>query len=232
MKAIFTSFSLIAFYSSMLAAELSVNKLFVADGFDINDLAEVTVQGSFSDSCYRLEQAGVNIDHSSKIISITINYSHPQRSFCTQMISPFTQTINIGRLPEGTYTVKLSHKTLEEKLVINAARSDDVDDYIYAPVEYTDVQELSSGELQITMKGRYPLQKRGCMRIVNLVVDSHKKDVVVIQPITELKDDAYCQAHPENPDFSSVAIIPNIYKGRKLIHVRVLNGESYNRVVE
>lgn len=218
--------------ASGLNASLKVDKVFIPEGFDKNDISQVIVQGHFPDGCYQLDNENVSVDQQRKAITISLNYHHRDGNFCIEMISPFTKPISLGRLPEGDYQVKVVGASQEEKLTIKPASTENTDDYIYAPVEFTEVSSLPGGDLEITMRGRYPLQKRGCMRLVNTIANQSKKDIVVLQPIAELKDDRYCSEHPAQENFIHVIRVPATEKGFALVYVRVLNGGSYSRVFE
>lgn len=229
MKKLLVVLGLSMYLSVTLHAQMTIEKVFLPEGFDKNDVAQVVIQGNFSDGCYQLDNESVSLDTKNKKINIHLNYHHPENTMCIQMVSPFTKTINLGLLSEGDYQVHVEGFQRQGKLTIKPASSENTDDYIYAPVEFTEVQELSSGAISITMKGRYPLQKRGCMRLKNTVTKS-QKDIIVIQPIAEIKDDQYCRENPTSQNFSHIVTVPSTEKGQALVYVRVLNGGSYSRV--
>jgi len=225
-------FALSISFTSSLFAGMVVEKVFMPEGFDKNDIAQVIVQGHFTSGCFQYDNENALINDEKKEITITINYHQREGSFCIQMVSPFTKTIGLGRLPEGKYKIKVQEKLQKGKLSIKSASAENVDDYLYAPVEFAEVNKLRSGALNITMKGRYPLQKRGCMRITDTIVTVNKKDIIVIQPIAELKDDEYCNNNREDENFTKTVSLPNADKGLTLVYIRALNGGSYSRVFD
>lgn len=217
--------------STLTAKGMVIEKVFMPDGFDKNDIAQVVVQGHFTSGCYQYDNENITINGDKKEITININYHQREGGVCIQMISPFTKTIGLGRLLEGNYKIKVGEVSPKEKLNIKPTNSEDVDDFIYAPVEFAEVNKLQ-GSLNITMKGRYPLQKKGCMRITDTVTTVLKKDIIVIQPIAELKDDQFCNDNPADENFTKVVSVPNTEKGLFLVYVRALNGGSYSRVFD
>ena len=210
-----------------------IEKIFIPEGYDTTDIVEVVLKGYFLDACNTLETPEVKIDIENKKITITPRSYRTEQDLCVQMISPFTQVINLGRLPVGGYRVEIaSHPHLQDHLKIESSGTQNTDNFLYAPVEYADVKKQSNSLIWVTLHGRYPLLKRGCMKIKGVIINEYKNNVIVIQPISEIDDDTTCASYPAGADFSYSIIVPEVKADEALIHVRTLNGGSYNRVVE
>lgn len=67
---------------SGLYAGLTIDKVFIPEGFDKNDITQVVVQGHFSDGCYQMDNENVVVDVQHKAISISLNYHYRDGNFC------------------------------------------------------------------------------------------------------------------------------------------------------
>jgi len=210
----------------------TVEKIFIPDGYDTNDVVEIVLKGYFLDACHTLEKPEVLIDHVNKKISITPRSYRQQQELCIQMISPFTQVINLGRLPVGGYRIGItSQPALEDMLNVYSSGTQNTDNYLYAPVEYAEIKKEDASSISVTLHGRYPLLKKGCMEIKNVITHEFRNNVIVIQPISEINDDASCASRRISPDFSYSIAVPKVKAEEALLHIRTINGGSYNRVV-
>lgn len=211
-----------------------IEKIFIPQGYDTTDVVEIVLKGYFLDACNTLEKPDIFIDMENKKISITPrSYRMVNQDFCVQMISPFTQVINLGRLPVGGYRVVItSQPHLEDDLKVESSGTLNADNFLYAPVEYADVKKVDNSSIFVTLHGRYPLLKKGCMQIKGVITNEYKNNVIVIQPISEIHDDVSCLNNLAAPDFSYSVAVPKVKGDEALIHVRTLNGGSYNRIVE
>lgn len=227
------TFGAIASVATLANEPPTVEKIFIPDGYDTTDVVEIVLKGYFLDACHTLEKPEVLIDHENKKISITPRSYLSEQEFCIQMISPFTQVINLGRLPVGNYRIGItSQPQIEDFLNVDSSGTQNTDNYLYAPVEYAEVKKEDASSLFVTLHGRYPLLKKGCMEIKNVITHEFKNNVIVIQPISEINDDASCAARPITLDFSYSIAVPKVNADEALIHVRTINGGSYNRVIQ
>lgn len=210
------------------AEKAAIDKLFVPEGYDDNDMIEVVVAGTFPDSCHQVGEAVVRIDEQTKTVSVLqLAYREPG-VMCVQMTSSFFHTIKIGHLNQGHYTFRvLNNLELSRPLIVKHADVDATDDFLYPPVEFADVVHGQSGKPVLVVKGSYPLMKKGCMKTEGAIIRYQSQDTLVVQPkavITEETDQG-CETSYEQ----RYELRDNI-AGKFLIHVRALNGQSYNRV--
>lgn len=206
----------------------SVEKLFVPDGYDDNDMIEVVVAGTFPDSCHQVGEAITRIDEHAKTVSIMqLAYREPG-VMCVQMTSPFSHTIKIGHLSQGHYNFKvLNSPDLSRTVMVKHADVDSTDDFLYPPVDFADVVHGQGGKPVLVVKGNYPLMKKGCMKTKDAIITLQSQDMLVVQPkavITEETDQGCESSYEERYQ------LHDSLSGRFLIHVRALNGQSYNRV--
>jgi hypothetical protein len=156
-------------------------------------------------------------------------------------------------LPAGTYSVKAQNSaaSVESKtLQVSEATSATADDTLYAPVDAVDLNPVvqSNGNTgnqnlyTLSISGIFPKSEVGCMKLKELKVLPYE-EVLVVLPVAEFVYDlTQCQA--QNAMGSALRSSPfsRKFKAEKqielnltrdmLVHVRVLNGQSLNKVIE
>lgn len=212
-----------------------VEKLFVPTGFDDNDNTEVVVHGHFMNSCYKTGPADFSVDESKKIIRLMPQSYEYSNAICAQVVIPFIQTVKLGVLPAGTYTVEIGNSTGVEtrSLVVKPRVTESPDDFIYAPVDHATVEFGSTPAQQtVVVSGRYPPTYVGCAIINEVRVMETAGDVLLVLPVMELLSDRLeCVARNWSPTFEFKHKLATPMKsGDHLLHVRVLNGNSLNRI--
>ena len=123
---------------------------YVPIGFDDNDNIQVTVDGYFSNSCYKVGPTAVKFAAPNIIVQ---QYAYKYSGMCLQIIVPFHQTVNLGILKSGTYhIVDGSSGTRLGALPVTVAKSSSADDYLYAPVSDAFLT-FSNGKPSVTISG-------------------------------------------------------------------------------
>src|SRR5690606_17044612 len=84
-----------------------VEAFFVPLGYDDNDNVEVVVHGRFPNTCYKVGPANATVDVAARTVEVEATAFHYQAAGCALVLVPFTQTVALGLLPEGTYTVSI-----------------------------------------------------------------------------------------------------------------------------
>lgn len=225
-------FGLVAHSESIGAAEIAqIDRLYIPHGFDDNDIVEVVIFGHFSDSCHQLGEAEVKFSDNRQKVTVTpISYKEEGVS-CVQMISPYVQAIKLGRMFKGQYEFNVTNNPqANERLFVKEAQVSARDDFMYPPVDYAEVKNNPNGGSVLTLKGRYPKLKQGCMKTTSAMLHFQDGDMLVIQPkakIINKLDERGCEAQYES-NFQ----LPYTLNGKVLLHVRTVNGQSYNRVEE
>lgn len=207
-----------------------VDKLYVPHGFDDNDVVEAVVSGHFKDSCHQLSRVNLNINEATKTVELTpVSYSVGSDS-CIQMISPFIQVVKLGRLAAGSYTFKVAQNPqVTEQVNVALAQVSERDDFLYPPVEQVELEKDRFGTSYLTLKGRYPQLKRGCMSTEEAVVDLQEGQMLVVQPKSRVVEagDLGCEK-----EYEKTFRLPfENLQGKMLVHVRAINGDAYNKVI-
>ncbi|MEZ4742370.1 MAG: hypothetical protein R3B45_07980 [Bdellovibrionota bacterium] len=208
-----------------------VERVFVPSGFDDNDVSEVVVQGVFPNSCYRTWRNGYTIDESSRTITVWVTAYMHKSLLCAQVMTPYIVPVKLGILKVGSYEVKALGLSGESpSLKIKERTVESPDDFLYAPVEGANVESDENGRQYLQIFGRFPLLKRGCLKIEEVVQEDVENDVLVVLPVMkELYGDACNDA---TDAFNLKVGLKAHLEGDKLLHVRSINGNSYNRFIQ
>lgn len=209
-----------------------VSKILIPNGFDDNDNVEIVLQGYYRNTCSKVGPTSYTVDYETKIITITANSYMYDTLFCAQVITPFLQVVKVGVMPEGEYSVRLSHDTtLTQAVTIKHRTTESPDDYLYAPVEEVRLDvDGATGRQSLLIKGTFPLLLHGCWIIREIRVGRDPADVIVVQPISEIIDNPECRGRTDR-SFKIVQPMMEPFYGEGLLHIRVLNGNSINRFI-
>lgn len=198
---------------------------YIPEGFDTNDHSQMVGEGFFPNSCYRPSMVDVAVDHSLKKIYVQPS-AYKYDGICLQMIVPFERVIDFGLLKAGAYeVVQTKSRTTMGLVNVRVAPSSNADDYLYAPISQAYFDQ-SSGRKMVRLTGSFT---NSCARLVDTLAIVQPK-VIVVQPISELVDNGNCKTG-EFPFYKDVEVT-NTKAGRYLLHVRSLNGNSINSLVD
>lgn len=220
MKALWLSLVLLS-ATAFATDKVKINgRLFVAEGFDDNDLVEVTVVGTLPNTCYR--NPSFEIDNKDNLFEIRLFAQYfPSKEGCRNVSMAYSETINFGMMLRGDYVVNLvnKHGTEFKNLQIKSATSGLVDEFLYGNINGV-VEEEDSREVELV--GVNPVS---CLVYEKMATDI-QKNMIVLRP--QFKEVGPCEnkATPFRIRYS-VPYLENKESG-VLLHVRVMNGRSYN----
>lgn len=206
--------------------KVGVHTAYIPSGFDDNDRAQVVVEGIFSDSCFRVGPHEVDIDRTNKIITV-YQTAYRYSGICLTYLVPFYSVVDLGLLNAGEFKVVdgVRHAALGS-LPVTVARGPDPDDYFYAPV--SDARVVSrDGKQEILISGNLP---DDCLAFQQIIVQQENKNVISVRPVIEKIDRNDC--HEGAFAYQQSAPLPDLTKGRYLLHVRSLNGQAVNKLVD
>ncbi len=200
---------------------------FMPPGFDDNDNAQLILHGMLPNTCYKAAQAKVEIDETQKRIVITPQAFFYPGCWCLQVLVPFTQTVDLGVLQLGDYTVV----ELDERgtgltrgvLPVAPARSGAPDDFLYAPIKAARFDRTAQ---TLILSG----QLSSCMRLKEVKVLARVPNLIEVLPIVEEDGSGNCSG--ASKDFEQGVSLPALETGTTLIHIRSLNGQSINLIEE
>lgn len=214
---LFTIFSLAALASE----KVKINgKLYIANGYDDNDHVELTVVGVLPDSCYT--HPDFEIERKDKKLSIRLfaQYSK-KRGGCRDVSVPHTEVINFGMMYAGEYEISLvnKHHTEVRSLSIKPASTELVDEFLYGNVSGI-IENDANREIQLI--GANPVS---CLVFDKMITDI-QNSIIVLKP--QFREEGICEM--KSTPFKINYNIPYLENQTKgiLLHVRLMNGRSYN----
>lgn len=212
-------------YADPLKVPAYFQAMYVPGGYDSNDLIQIVGEGKFANSCYRQAETNVRVDEvKHKIFLGPVAYFYP--GICLMVILPYQKTVDVGILKPGKWEIvqETDKKTVGE-INVATAKSESADDYLYAPISQAFYYELATLG-RVTLTGEF---SNSCLRIKEVKV-TQEPDVIVMQPIAVMEQRSNCQ--DGKFPFTQVTRIDNVTPGRYLLHVRSLNGNSINSLID
>jgi hypothetical protein len=206
--------------------------VFTPQGFDNNDNAQITISGELPNTCWKTGMATATVDSASKTIVVHNRSWVYSSSWCLDVTVPYTETINVGILPAGTYRVlvKQSNDTriLKSVMIVGLSATSSPDDYLYAQVEDLRIEaEPEGSSKKLSLSGTLA---SSCMELSEIRVVNRPPNVIEVLPIVSIVDGTNCDGR--RPSFMKEISLTPPWKGTTLIHVRSLNGKSLNKVTE
>jgi hypothetical protein len=214
-----------------------VERVFVPQGFDDNDNAEVISQGRFSNACMKTGMVEKTVDPIRRIIRLRpLAYVYKGEP-CAQVIVPFIQRVTFGTLHEGTWKIEVEGMPALAPLPLVVKRSVSAapDEFLYAPVEEVVLLPGTLGIRQkLVVSGNWPvIPARGCFVMKQIRTHLGSDNTLVVQPIAELLPPEQCSPTSlRKRAFQASVYLEKSLQLDSLIHVRVLNGESLNKFYE
>ena len=207
---------------------MELDKAFIPVGFDSNDRIQVTVEGMFPNTCYKIGPYTVHMNETDKSVRIqqtAYKYFAP----CIQMKVPFVQTIDVGMLGEGAWRIfDAKSERVLGALPVDLAKTQSADEFLYAPVlEAYVFNDPGTMKEQLALSGTFTDR----CTVLKEVRIHYYPDVIVVQPIAEhLETGRDCGAQLTR--FMHTVPLQDGLAGSYLLHVRSMNGQAINKVVD
>lgn len=196
-------------------------KLYVAQGFDDNDLVEVTVVGILPDSCHRNPTFNIERKDDNQFSIRLFAHYVPNPEGCRKISMPYQETINFGMMYPGEYSLSLvnTRSTQKKTLTINPASTYLRDEFLYGNVNGV-VENDANREVELV--GVNPVNCLSFEKMDAEVQDS----IIILRP--HFRESGVCKNRPT--PFSIKYKVPHLQNAPQgiLLHVRVMNGRSYN----
>jgi hypothetical protein len=205
--------------------ETAFNKVYAPEGFDDNDHVQIVGEGLFPNTCYRPASTKVKVDEVAKTITLSPT-AYFYGGICLQVLVPFHQVINLGTLKAGKYKVLTNdaRKPALSEVVIEVATSESPDDFLYAPISQAFIKQVG-GKNFLTLTGTF---SSSCMQLFDVRVKVQSR-VIVVQPITRI---AGAPCGDTDLPFEKTVEFGSATPGRYLLHVRALNAQAINTLVD
>lgn len=204
---------------------VELDKGFIPVGFDDNDRVQIAVEGVFTNTCFRIGPHAVRVDEAKHTITIQ-QQAYRYSGVCLQLMVPFSGFIDLGLLRSGTYTI-VDYQSKKELGTLPVLRSTNPgpDDFLYAPI--TDaylVNDSVNKKNSLVLSGAFSDR---CSEMSDVQV-LYQDRVLVVQPIMKRSE----RCTPEKTRFLKVVELEKEIQGIYLLHVRSLNGQAINRMVD
>jgi hypothetical protein len=198
-----------------------VKHLYVPNGFDSNDSVEVVVTGNFPNPCYSRNTVSVDVKGDQIAVEVSA-IRRDTKAACPMMLVPFKEVVSVGNLQGGTYDIVVNDK-LTETLTISESTSNSIDDHLYAAID----QVEQKGANEYVLQGwRYS----NCIDIDRVDVVSNGKDTLSVLPVMKQLS-SFCPMKMMPVAYSVKLDFSNLKTKEPLIHVRTMDGKSYNTVL-
>lgn len=214
-------------------------RVFTPLGFDDNDNVQVVLDGELDNTCYRLGPVQKQVDHAKQRVYIRQQAYFYSSAWCAQVRVSYVQPVNLGIMRSGVYEVYLYDRHGAAKsmgmLPIAVSKSANPDDYLYAPLlsAHLEKSTVSAGggktrpSYKVVLNGAF---NNTCMHFKETkIMVRPKQQVIEVLPIVEIEGTACAQIVTEFTESVSLGGLP---QGRYLIHIRSLNGQSLNQIVD
>lgn len=210
---------------------LNPEYVFIPTGFDNNDNSQIVLFGYLPNTCYRTGGTLSKIDEKLKKIYITHSAYLYSDEICLEVAVPYVQTIDLGILSEGHYEILLKNGNgqfqPQGEMIIHESKIAAADDHLYAPIEDAYVERLPGQTPILVLKGTFPNQCFS-MNTVETIYTAH--NIIEILPIINVHTGGPCP-QSEQPFIVKVPL-DRPGQGKTLIHIRSLNGQSVNKVID
>ncbi len=228
--ALSTVFTVVHSWAAPTTTNLLPGKVYVPLGFDSNDSAEIVIEGAYSNTCYRSGMATFNVDEERKKITIYNKTYFHSNSMCLMVIVPYSKVINFGVLKEGNYSLNFvgdGENISMGKLPVAKSSSTVQDDHLYAPIERTTFIEAKNGKpAELILHGVFA---NSCMSLKEVELRrAPGSDTIAVLPKSEMSGSS-CEN--TSVKFDERVSLEGYGSGRVLLHVRSLNGQSLNTIV-
>lgn len=220
-------FSIFSHAQSLNQVSWPLQKAFTPVGFDDNDRVQVAVSGEFPNTCFHVGPYTSKVDSASHTIFLG-QHAYSYFAMCLQILLPFTQVIDVGPVPAGDYKiVDAASGSVLGKTSILRASNPGPDDFLYAIADDAIIRH-ESGKHYLNLFLRFTDR---CTRLGR--VDIHYyADSIVVQPIADRVADGNESCAAETTRVEHVEELKAGITGTFLLHVRSMNGQAINKIVD
>lgn len=203
-------------------------------GFDNNDNVQFVLEGTFPSTCYKVGPTIVNKNMETKTITVENQVNYYSDNYCLTMLVPYKKVINLGIMDVGDFNLvfKANEKTEQlGTLNVRKANSKAADDFLYAPVDKVIYKKGELGDANtVVLRGAFT---NTCMKLKEVKITRRpNSNILVVLPIAEMEERDDCAIPIVGIPFEKEINLEAYGTGRALIHVRSLNGEALNEIVD
>jgi len=212
----------VTYGSTPTESKINIENVYVPQGYDSNDNVEIVVEGYLPNLCHKSPK--VKVDKISNKINLTLTslYYTNDNYFCPPAVVPFLITVDLGVLNTGEYLIENNNH--QKKLNVAKAISENVDNFIYANIEY--LEKNYQEQSVVKLKG---YNVSDCFELDRVELSTNKSDTVIILPIMKQVRE-FCP-RKMTPFEYEVEVPKMVGRKKVLLHVRTMNGKSVNKLL-
>ena len=202
-----------------------VENAYAPNGFDSNDNTEVIIEGYLPNVCHKSPITVSRVNGNTIDITVKALKYSTSNPFCPQMIVPFLKPVSIGVLKAGHYSIVVNRGTQYEthsQIDIVPAAKETVDDFLYAHVEF--IQSIP-GTKKVALHGYQPSD---CLKYDGVIYTSNNRDTYSIMP--KMKQVSQICTFKRTPFYAEWVVPNDIQREKILLHVRKMDGQSFNMI--
>jgi hypothetical protein len=204
--------------------------VFVPPGFDDNDNAQIVLAGNLPSTCYKSTTASFQLDRERREIRVRNQVYYYPGCWCLNVLVPYHRVIDLGVLEAGTWRIVAETGTGGSRdageLTIGHSANRGPDDAVYALVDEASVFGAAGSKI-LVIQGRL---SSNCMALDDTEVLYRADDVIEVLPKVRIESEENCDKVGEA--FTTQVELQPPTPGRKLVHIRSLNGQSVNKVID
>lgn len=209
--------------------------VFIPQGFDNNDNAQVVLSGSFPSTCYRAGPAKAQVDARRKRIIVHSEAYYYPEAVCLRILVPYTITVDVGVLQAGSYRVMMEREdgdlVTRGEFPVAVSANSGPDDELYALVQEARLgpptdESLRTGKRELTISGT---MTSSCLHIREVKTVYRDNNVLEVLPIAHMDGNNPACATVMTP-FEEKLVIDAPWNGDALVHIRSMNGQALNKV--
>jgi hypothetical protein len=217
--------------------EAKIGRIFIPPtGYDSNDNIQVMLDGTLTNQCQQVAETDVRFDQSNNVFYIRQIARVRMTRECHLATLPrhltlpgsFNKEISLGVLKAGEYKISYRDGTgwSSRTFSVAAARTEDTDDAIYAPVSNFFIPEMmdANQEVQIVLTGVIGSR---CLSWKEVSVE-YLDDIIVVKPKMELVGTNFCSLTPW--PLEKIVALGKLKPGRYMVHVRTMNAQGLSRL--
>lgn len=225
---------------SRRVVEVPLLKAYIPEyGFDDNDNVQVVIEGYLPNSCYTLAQSETDLSGSE--LKVTQKAIRNESGICSEEadLPPdlaaqryFWKVLDVGLMDEGSYSLKylnMDDSRINRPFYIQLSPSNQVDSMNYVYVTNAFAKEsvhVSEEYFEFRITGQLTST---CAEMADDYYLEKSGDVYALMLYTYRVED-YCM--PASRPFYKIIRVRTPEKGRYLLHVRSVGGQSKNKIFE
>lgn len=228
--------SLVILFSSALSTAaigamvpLAIDQAYVPTQFDSNDRTTFMVTSSSKNSCHFQPKTTTEVNRQKNQILVGFFVNEGEGS-CLETKQKFKQLVEVGKLAEGEYQI-FDGSNLKPIGSLNVSKKNHArpgpDAYPYAPVkEVNVVLDKTKNRWALSLSGEF---EKECDGLKEVRISTEGKNVIEVVPISFSPHHLKCKEN--KTPFIKTEFIEELKRGDYLVHVRLPEGRSLNRMI-